>query len=206
MNLTCKPPCLLMLMLSPLSGAEESAIPSTNDFQPTSWTVQAPYQESKIVSARIQGVAAHADETSTAILQVACHRSPLRPIISLHTHTDELRFNPKAYEGNGARSTGPLSLTTGALPTHTYRVQGSAETTQQHGVLFKITMPANRRELREWISKEMGGQIISIKLPSARAGGTPLIAEFALPQDSGGLREVITPCLDTRKTTPRKSS
>ncbi len=208
MNLTCRSLCSLTLMLSPLSGAEESSTPPTNEVQPASWTVQAHYRESKIISARIEGIAAHADETSIAILHVACYRSPLRPIISLYTHTDELRFNPNIYEGPDARSTGPLSLTSGALPTHTYRVNGyySAEPTQQHGVLFKLTMPANRRELREWISKEMGGQVIKIKLPSALPGDAPLTAEFVLPHDSAGLREVITPCLNNRKSTPRKSS
>lgn len=208
MNLTRNTLCSLTLMLSPLSGADERTNPPTSDFQSTTWTVQAPYPQSNIISARIEGMAGHADETSIAILHVACYRSPLRPIISLYTHTDELRFNPNVYEGPDARSTGPLSLTTGALPTHSYRVNGyySAEPTQQHGVLFKFTMPANRRELREWISDDMGGQIIRIKLPSALPGGTPLTAEFVLPHDSGGLREVITPCLNNRKTTPKKSS
>lgn len=208
MNLTCNTLCSLTLMLSPLSGADEGTTPPTSDLQSTTWTVQAPYPQSNIISARIEGMADHADETSIAILHVACYRSPLRPIISLYTHTDELRFNPNVYEGPDARSTGPLSLTTGALPTHSYRVNGyySAEPTQQHGVLFKFTMPANRRELREWISDDMGGQIINIRLPSALPGGTPLTAEFVLPHDSGGLREVITPCLNNRKTTPKKSS
>lgn len=208
MNPTCKSLCSLTLMLSPLSGADVSATPPTNDFEPTSWTVEAPYRDSKMISARIDGVAAHADETSIAILHVACYRTPLRPVISLYTHTDELRFNPNIYEGPDARSTGPLNLTTGALPPHTYRVNGyySAEPTHQHGVLFKFTMPANRRELREWISADMGGQVIKIKLPSALPGDAPLTAEFVLPHDSGGLREVITPCLNNRKTTPRKTS
>ena len=208
MNLTCKSFCSLTLMLSPLSGADENTPLPTTGFQSNTWTVQAPYRDSKIINARIEGMASHADETSIAILQVACYRSPLRPVISLYTHTDELRFNPNIYEGPDARSTGPLSLTTGALPLHTYRVNGyySAEPTQQHGVLFKFTMPANRKELREWISDDMGGQIIKIKLPSALPGGEPLTADFVLPHYSGGLREVITPCLNNRKTTPKKPS
>ncbi|WDU61957.1 hypothetical protein LRS56_24765 [Pseudomonas poae] len=116
MNPTCKRLSSLMLMLSPLTGAQESIPSPTTDFVPTAWTVQAPERDSKIISARIEGMAAHADETSIAILHVACYRSPLRPVISLYTHTDELRFNPNIYEGPDARSTGPLSLTTGALP------------------------------------------------------------------------------------------
>ncbi len=195
-------------MLSPLTGAQESTLSPTADFAPAAWTVQAPESDSKIISARIDGMAAHADETSIAILHVACYRSPLRPVISLYTHTDELRFNPNIYEGPDARSTGPLSLTTGALPAHTYRVNGyySAAPTQQHGVLFKFTMPANRRELREWISDDMAGQLIKIKLPSAIPGGAPLTADFLLPHNNGGLREVITPCLNNRKTTPKRPS
>lgn len=206
MNPTCKRLSSLMLMLSPLTGAQESIPSPTTDFVPTAWTVQAPERDSKIISARIEGMAAHADETSIAILHVACYRSPLRPVISLYTHTDELRFNPNIYEGPDARSTGPLSLTTGALPSHTYRVKGyySAEPTQQHGVLFKFTMPANRRELREWISDDMAGQLIRIKLPSAAPGDAPLTADFLLPRNNAGLREVITPCLNNRKTTPKK--
>lgn len=208
MNPTCKRLSSLMLMFSPLTSAQERTPSPTNDFVPAAWAVQAPEKGSKIISARIDGMAAHADETSIAILHVACYHSPLRPVISLYAHTDELRFNPKAYEGPNARSTGPLSLTTGALPTHTYRVNGhySAEPKQPHGVLFKFTMPANRRELREWISDEMTGRPIKIKLPSAVRGGAPLTADFLLPHNNSSLRDVITPCLNNRKATPKKPS
>ena len=195
-----------MLMLSPLTSAQERTPSPTNDFVPAAWIVQAPEQRSTAISVHINGMAAHADETSIAILQVACYRSPLRLVISLYTHTDELHFNPGIYEGPGAKSTGPLSLTTGALPAHTYRVNGhySAEHPQPQGALFKLTMTANRRELREWISDDMAGRPIKMKLPSAVRGGTPLTAAFLLPHNQGGLREVITPCLNNRKTTPKK--
>lgn len=208
MNLARQSLCLMTLILSPLSSATENTTPSNTDSPYATWTVAAPYRESPLISASIDGIAAHDDATSVAILQVACYRSPLRPVISLYTHTDELRFNPNVYEGPDARSTGPLSLTTGSLATHTYRVNGyySAEPTQQHGVLFKFTMPANRRELREWISGAMAGQRIKMKLPSAMPGDTPLIVEFVIPYDSGGLREVIMPCLNNRKNTPKKPS
>ncbi|AUG05369.1 hypothetical protein [Pseudomonas sp. S09G 359] len=208
MNPTRKTLYSLTLLLGPLSGAQAIPAPSATAIMPNAWTVEAPTPTSTLISARIAGFAAHADETSIAFLHVACYRSPLRPIISLYTHTDELRFNPNIYEGPDARSTGPLSLTTGALPTHTYRVNGyySAEPTQQHGVLFKFTMPANRQELREWISDDMGGKIIKIKLPSAIPGDAPLTADFVLPHRNSGLREVITPCLNNRKTTPKKPS
>ncbi|MCR4540240.1 hypothetical protein NUV89_17780 [Pseudomonas sp. 18.1.10] len=197
-----------MLMLSPLACAQERTSSPINNFVPATWIVQAPEPRSKITSVHIDGMAAHADETSIAILQVACYRSPLRPVISLYTHTDELRFNPSIYEGKRTRPTDPLSLTTGALPAHTYPVNGyySAEHPQPQGALFKFTMPANRRELREWISADMAGHPIKIKLPSAVRGGTPLTAVFLLPHDNGGLREVITPCLNNRKTPPKKPS
>ena len=208
MNPTCKRLSPLMLMLSPLTNAQERIPSPTNDFVPAAWIVQAPERGSKIISVRIDGMAAHADETSIAILHVACYRSPLRPVISLSTHTDELRFNSSFYEGPSARSSGPLSLTTGALPAHTYRVNGhySADSPQPQGALFKFTMPANRRELREWISDEMAGRPIKIKLPSGVRGGTPLTAVFLLPHNNGGLREIISPCLNTRKPKPKKPS
>ena len=203
MNLTSKALCSLLLVLSPPTGPQV-----TNADESDTWTLEAPYPDSAMIYARINGIAAHADKTSIAILQVACYRSPARPMISLLTHTDELHFNPEIYHGKEARSTGPLSLTTGAVPARTYRVNGyySAEPTQQHGVLFKLTMPANRQELREWIADNMRGQLIKMTLPSAIPGDAPLTAEFVLPQDNDDLHDVIKPCLNDRKHTPKKPS
>ncbi|MEO8488459.1 hypothetical protein [Pseudomonas sp.] len=201
MNLTCKALCSLAFVCSPLSAAQP-------DSDADAWTVEAPYPGSTIINARIIGAAGHADKTSIAILQVACYSSPPRPMISLLTHTDKLHFKPDIYEGPDARSTGPLSLTTGSLPTRTYRVNGyySAEPSQQHGVLFKLTMPANRQELHEWIAGDMRGQRIKMTLPSAIPGDFPLTAEFVLPHDNDDLHDVIKPCLNDRKKTPKKPS
>ncbi|OPA95015.1 hypothetical protein BFW87_13260 [Pseudomonas fluorescens] len=203
MNLSCKALCSLLLALSPPT---EPHVTSADE--PDAWTIEQPYPDSTMVHARINGIATHMDKTSIAILQVACYRSPSRPMISLLTHTDELHFKPDMYEGPDARSTGPLSLTTGPLPTRTYRVNGyySAEPSQQHGVLFKLTMPANRQELREWITDAMRGQLIKMTLPSSIPGDAPLTAEFVLPQDNDDLHEVIKPCLNNRKNTPKKPS
>lgn len=208
MNLICKTLCSLTLALSPIAAAQKPTPPTPLDLEPTAWTVEAPYPQSTIINARINGIAAHDGNSSMAILHVACYSAPLRPMISLLTHTDQLHFKPGIYEGPDARSTGPLSLTTGVLPPRTYRVNGyySAEPTQQHGVLFKLTMPANRQELREWITDDMGGQLIRMTIPSAISGDSPLSAEFILPKDSKGLREVIKPCLNNRKSTPKKPS
>ncbi|KAF2408630.1 hypothetical protein SAMN04490179_0356 [Pseudomonas antarctica] len=203
MNLTCQSLCFLTLLLSALTEAQPNS-----DAEPNNWTVEAPYPDSTIINARINGKATHAQKTSIAILQVACYSSPSRPMISLLTHTDELHFNPNIYEGPDARSSGPLSLTTGTLPARTYRVNGyySAEPTQQHGVLFKFIMHANRQELREWIDNEVHDQLITMTLPSAIPGDSPLIAEFVLPQNSGGLHEIVKSCLNNRKNTPKKPS
>ncbi|WP_448653332.1 hypothetical protein ACSHWC_09035 [Pseudomonas fluorescens] len=203
MNLTCQSLCSLTLMLSSLTEAQP-----TSDPEPNSWTVEAPYPDSTIINARITGKATHAHKTSIAILQVACYSSPSRPMISLLTHTDELHFNPNIYEGPDARSSGPLSLTTGIRPAQTYRVNGyySAEPTQQHGVLFKFIMPANRQELRAWIANKSHDQLITMTLPSAIPGDSPLTAEFTLPRNSAGLQEIVKSCLNNRKNTPKKPS
>jgi len=203
MSLSHKALCSLLLVFSPPSATQPVSPP-----EPDVWTVEAPYPGSTIINARIIGTAAHAEKTSIAILHVACYSSPARPVIALLTHTDELHFKPDIYEGPDARSTGPLSLTTGALPTRTYRVNGyySAEPSQQHGVLFKLTMPANRQELREWITGDLRGQPIRMTLPSAIPGDAPLTAEFVLPQDNEDLHDVVKPCLNNRKNTPKKPS
>jgi hypothetical protein len=203
MTLNCQLLCSLTLAISQLTEAQP-----TSDLQPPAWTVEAPYPKSTIINARIIGKATHAEKTSIAILQVACYSTPARPMISLLTHTDELHFNPNIYEGPDARSSGPLSLTTGDLPARTYRVKGyySAEPTQQHGVLFKFLMPANRQELREWIANTMPGQLITMTVPSAIPGDSPLIAEFALPQDGSELQAIVKSCLNNRKNTPKKPS
>jgi hypothetical protein len=207
MTLNCQLLCSLTLAISQLTEVQPT-LDSASDAEPHAWTVETPYPDSTIINARITGTATHAQKTSIAILQVACYSSPSRPMISLLTHTDKLHFNPNIYEGPDARSSGPLSLTTGTLPARTYRVNGyySAEPTQQHGVLFKFTMPANRQELREWIANNTHGQLITMTLPSAIPGDSPLTAEFVLPQNSTGLHEIVKSCLNNRKNTPKKPS
>ncbi|MCX7081153.1 MAG: hypothetical protein NTV76_17780 [Pseudomonas sp.] len=206
MNLPRKILFPLTLMLSVLPCAQAAGSLSTTRFQGAGWSVEQPDQSIPIFSARLNGEASHGDKTSAAILQVSCYRSPLRPVISLLTSTDQLGFNPDIYEGPAAQSMGPLSLTSGTLAPRDYSVNGvySAESAQKGDLVFVLNMPANRQELHYWTTEAARGQPVKMTLPSAIKEGLPLTARFVLPQDDSGLRKVIEPCMKASGSADRR--
>lgn len=195
MNRTCKPLCSMMLMLAVLGQAHATPPPP----KPYIWTVDALHPDSPTWVANLNGVAVHGDKTGKAMLQVMCNGFEGGASIWLLAPTDQLHFKPDIYEGKDAASTGPLSITTGNLPTRHYAVNGYYSV--RPDALFSFGMSANRQALREWVGERSGGQFIRMTLPSEMPDGRPLTAEFVLPYDNAALREVITPCL-----TPRKKS
>lgn len=154
-----------------------------------------------ILNAQLDGKATHAGKNSTAILQVTCYGSPRRPWLALLAPTARLEFVPDLYEGPDARSTGPLTLTTGASPTSHYSVNGfySAAYSQDSTLIFEFDMQANQNELRQWVSDTAQGQLITMTLPSSLKNQPPLVAEFFLPKDNSGLRKLVKPCLAPKR-------
>lgn len=187
----------LTLLLSIMPGTHAANGPSTAGFHGESWSVVKPDQDSPVLNARLNGEATHGNKTTAAILQVSCYRSPLRPVITLLTSTDQLGFNPDAYEGPDARSTGPMSLTTGTLAPRNYLVNGfyTRVLPQKDDVAFNFYLSANRQDLRYWTSKAARGQPITMTLPSTVISDPPLTARFVLPQDDDELRKIIEPCM-----------
>jgi hypothetical protein len=188
----------LTLLLCVLTGtqAAESLLPA--DAHEEAWRVVKPDPDAPLVSARLNGQASHGNKTSAAMLQVSCYRSPVRrPVITLLTSTDELGFNPDAFEGPDARSTGPLSLKTGILAPRDYSINGfyTSALPPSDKLLFNFYMPTNRQGLNDWTHKGARGQSLTLTLPSTIKGDPPLTARFVLPQDDSKLHKIIGPCM-----------
>lgn len=204
MNLPCNKVFPLILMLSlPTCVQATINLSSTMQSQEAGWYLEKPDPDSPIVSARLKGEASHGDRISPAMVQVTCTLSPPRIFISLYTSTDQLGFNPEAFHGPSATSTGPLSLTIGNREPLEYSVNGvyTAEKARRGDFVFVLFALTNQRDPYDWTTEITRGQPISMTLPSAIEGAPPLVARFVFPQDDSELRTLIEPCMNASGST-----
>lgn len=185
------------ILLGILPGAHAADRLSPAGFHAEAWRIEKPDPDASGLSARLNGEASHGNKTTAAILQVSCLRSPLRPAITLLTSTDELGFNPDAFEGPDAPSNGPISFDSSTFAPRNYPVNGfyTRMFSQKHDVAFNFSISANRQELQYWTSETTRGQPLTMTLASTVKGAPPLIARFVLPQDDRKLRKIAGPCM-----------
>ena len=183
----------LTLCLSILPGTHAAESVTTAGPLSEAWRVEKPDQDSPVLSARLNGEASHGNKTTPAMLQISCYRSPLRPVIALLTSTDELGFDPGAYEGPDAKSNGPASLAIGTLAPRNYLVNGvyTQAFPQKDDLVFNFNMSADRQALRYWTSKAARGLLLTMTVPSTVKGDQPLTARFVFPQDDSALRKIV---------------
>ena len=182
---------LLALFVGALTPV--SATPSSP--QLPHWLVEPSPDEPQLQTAVLKGNSRHNTKTAEALLAISCHPgSPMR--MSLVIPTNRLGFNADDYEGPSATTSGPLRLITGkrapiSFPVHGW---GSVRSLQGDSWVFEFGMKINKTELLYWLGEDAQGQTLTLTLPP-HAGNAPLIAEFVLPTNDGGLRKVTGPCL-----------
>ncbi|MGH8388855.1 MAG: hypothetical protein ACRESJ_25805 [Pseudomonas sp.] len=161
------------------------------------WLLEQPYAENPMLTARTFGDSAYGEYHVKATLQISCHPQTQGAGVTLQIAPHSLGFHSDPFEGPDATANGPLHITTGNRPAGEYRVSGfwTSAGAFQVGSIFAIETHLPRDELAYWASDASRGQPLKLSLVPAKAGAKPLTAEFSLPENNDGLKQVIQPCL-----------
>jgi len=161
------------------------------------WLFEQPEPAAPLYRARIAGAATYQRYTANATLAFACRADGGSVSMELVIDPKALGFDTDPYEGPDASAHGPMVVAPLASPPVKLAVNGWYGDGGAFNVgtpfIFGVSTGNIDAVVRQGLA---GGGMLSLELPAAK-GGKTLKAVFRLPGDSGVLKRVVTPCLNS---------
>ena len=161
------------------------------------WLFEQPEQAAPLYRARIAGTASYQQYSANATLAFACRSDGGHVSMELVIDPKALGFDTDPYEGPDATAHGPMLVTQSASPTIRLAVGGWYGDGGAFNVgtpfIFGVSTGNVDALVRQGLA---GGGTLTLDLPAAK-GGKTLKVVFRWPDDSGVLKRVVTPCLES---------